>query len=287
MPKTKVSNKLLGYPADARLLILNADDFGMCYSINAAIMHAIREGLVSSCSLMVTCPWSLHAIQWLSQNPDVDFGVHLTAVSEAPYYRWGPVTAKEKVRSLIDEAGYFYPESRIDEFLDQVDMDELELEFRAQIEMALAAGLQPTHLDSHCEIHSRREEAFELSYRLAIEYGLALRVSQEPFIERVRERSLPANDHQLVDSCWVDVRGKETTYSRMLRDLPPGLSEWAVHPGSGDAELKAVMEEWETRQVDYDFVLSQDTRDIIAEEGIVILGYENLQDFWKAPAESS
>jgi hypothetical protein len=111
------ANTLLGYPDDARLLILNADDFGMCHAINAAIFRTLTEGVVQSTSLMAPCPWALHAIHWLQVNPDIAFGVHLTVIWDADHYGWGPLTCREKVPSLIDETGYFYSQERKAEFL--------------------------------------------------------------------------------------------------------------------------------------------------------------------------
>ena len=85
------ANGILGYPQDARLLIVNADDFGMCHTQNVGTFRAMREGLVRSCSLMAPAPWGLHGTQLLRENPDVPFGVHLTLVSEFRTYRWGPL----------------------------------------------------------------------------------------------------------------------------------------------------------------------------------------------------
>jgi chitin disaccharide deacetylase len=81
---TARTNSLLGYPADSRLLFVNADDFGMCHAVNVAIIRSLEEGIVRSCSVMVPCPWALHALTWLQEAPDVPFGVHLTSVSEQP-----------------------------------------------------------------------------------------------------------------------------------------------------------------------------------------------------------
>jgi len=136
------TNALLGYPADARLLLVNADDLGMCHAVNDAIIHSLQEGIVTSTSVMVPCPWALHAITWLKQAPSVPFGVHLTVISEQPTYRWGPVLCRSEVPSLLDEMGYFYSEARIDELISRVNLAELEREFRAQIEWVLAAGLR-------------------------------------------------------------------------------------------------------------------------------------------------
>ena len=274
------ANSLLGYPDDARLLLVNADDFGMCHAVNEAIIRSLEEGIVGSCSVMVPCPWALHALAWLQEAPEVPFGVHLTSVSEQPIYRWGPITCPTEVPSLVDDSGYFYPESRIDEFLDQVDVAELEREYRAQIEHVLDVGLQPTHLDSHCGIHTRREEIFEMTLGLAREYCVALRASSRPFIEKMRRRGYPTNDHELMDSYDLDTVGKAARYARMLRALPVGLSEWALHPGVGNAELRAAVPSWQVRQTDFDFVVSQGAWTILQEEGITLVDYRALRALW-------
>ena len=82
------TNRLLGFPSDARLLIINADDFGMCNSVNEAIIHTLREGLVRSTTLMVPCPWALHAMHFLADHPEIPFGIHLTVISDPDFYRW-------------------------------------------------------------------------------------------------------------------------------------------------------------------------------------------------------
>jgi chitin disaccharide deacetylase len=274
------ANSLLGYPDDARLLLVNADDFGMCHAVNEAIIRSLEEGIVGSCSVMVPCPWALHALAWLQEAPDVAFGVHLTSISEQPTYRWGPITCRTELPSLVDKRGHFYPESRIDEFLDQVDVTELEREYRAQIEHVLGVGLRPTHLDSHCAIHTRREGIFEMTLGLARQYGVPLRAYYRPYIDKMRRRGYPANDHELMDSYDLDTVGKAARYVRMLRALPVGLSEWALHPGIGNAELRAVEPSWRVRQSDLDFVVSQEARTILQEEGIILVNYRALRALW-------
>jgi chitin disaccharide deacetylase len=276
------SQTLLGYPPDARLLILNADDFGMCHAVNAGISQARRDGLITSSTLMVPCPWSLHARKLLKAAPELAFGVHLTAISEQPDYRWGPVLGRQGAPSLVDETGFFYPESRIDELLERADPAELEREFRAQIESVLDAGLAPTHLDSHCGVHSRRAWTFELTVRLAHEYGLAVRADPSAFTDELRQRGYPLLDHPLLDSYDLEVPGKAAQYAQLLRGLPAGVSEWAVHPGIGDAELRAAIPSWEVRQSDLAFVTSPEARQIIEEEGIILLDYRAFQKVWRA-----
>ena len=187
------TNRLLGYPVDARLLIINADDFGMCHAVNEAVFRAFRNGLLRSTTLMVPCPWALHAMHFLRDHPEFPFGVHFTAISDWVDYRWGPVTSKEKVPSLLNSAGYFHNFEQMPEFLANVDLKELEMEFRNQIEAVLTSGLQPTHLDWHSLRIGGRDDISDLMLELAKEYRLAIRVMGQTQIEKVQSQDLPTN----------------------------------------------------------------------------------------------
>jgi predicted glycoside hydrolase/deacetylase ChbG (UPF0249 family) len=277
------TNHLLGYPPDARLLIINADDFGMCHSVNEAVIRAFEFGVLQSATLMVPCPWSLHAMHFLAEHPELSFGVHLTVISDWFDYRWGPLTPREKVPSLIHKSGYFHNFEQMPEFLEHVRLQELEMEFRAQVETVLDAGLHPTHLDWHSLRISGRDNIIELMLKLARDYGLALRVSEEAWIEKVQSQGLPTNDYHFMDSYFIDPQKKAGIYAQMLRELPAGLSEWAVHPALDTPELLAIEREAnQIRQTDYDFLMSQEAKEIINEEGIILLSYQPLQSVWKA-----
>jgi len=274
-------NRWLGQPADARLLIINADDFGMCYAVNEAIVGTLRQGVVRSTTLMVPCPWALHAMHFLADHPATPFGVHLTAISDWTDYRWGPVTPREKVPSLINQAGYFYNFDHMPQFLAQVRLDELEMEFRAQIEVVLAAGLKPTHLDWHALRIGGRADISDVMFKLAREYGLALRVHGQSWIEKVQSQGLPTNDYDFLDSYLLDPVTKAALYAELLHTLPVGLSEWAVHPGLDHPELLAIeLGGNHIRQTDFDFLTSQPAKDIVKAEGIILLDYRALQDVW-------
>ncbi len=275
------TKRLLGYPADARLLIINADDFGMCNSVNEAIISVLKAGLVRSTTVMVPCPWALHAMHFLADHPEIPFGVHLTVISDPIDYRWGPVTSIGLVPSLVDPAGYFYNFEDMPAFLAQVEMGQLEVEFKAQIEIVLAAGLKPTHLDWHALRIGGRADIFDLMIRLAKEYGLALRVMGRALIERLQSKGFPTIDDDFMDSYLVDPARKTTKYVQMLRELPSGLSEWAVHPGLDNSELLALEPAGKhERQTDFDFWTSQMAKDIVREEGIILVDYRALQVFW-------
>jgi chitin disaccharide deacetylase len=272
------TNRILGYPDDARLLLINADDFGMCHAINAAILLSMQQGVVASTSLMPPCPWALHGLKVLQENPDLDFGVHLTLICEHNNYKWRPLVSREKVPSLVDTDGFFHPDARKEEAAAQFNIAEVELEYRAQIEMVLAAGLKPNKLDWHCLGHGGRDDIFALTLRLAQEYGLAVRVSP-PYTSEVQAKGLPAAEHDLLDSYTLDVVNKAAIYAQMLRDLPIGLTEWAVHPGLRTEEMAAI-ETGQVRQTDFDFVMSAEARAIIQQEGIILVNYQTLHRAW-------
>jgi chitin disaccharide deacetylase len=274
------ANELLGYPADARLLIVNADDFGAYHAVNAAVLRTFIDGIVRSTTLMVPCPWALHAMRLVRDHPDIACGVHLTVVSEFADYRCGPLAPRERVPSLLDETGYFYSNDRQAELLARARLDELEIEFRAQIEAVLSGGLKPTHLDWHCLYDGGRDDVFDLTVGLASEYGLALRVFDATRSERLQRRSLPAADHGVVDSTRLATANKTARFVRMLRELPAGLSEWAVHPGLGTAEARAIDGWWAKRVADLRFLVSREARETVAAEGIVLLDYRALQAIW-------
>ncbi len=277
-PNERQTNERLGYPADARLLIINADDFGMCHASNVATLQAWQAGVVSSTTLMTPCPWAPHALRLLGAHPAFPFGVHLTLICEHRDYRWGPLAAKGAVPSLLDEAGYFYRLDRREELLAGAKLDEVETEFRAQIGTVLAAQLRPTHLDWHCLADGGRPDIFDLTLRLAQEHGLALRVHYRSAAAQCHRVGLPTADHDVLDSYSLPTADKPARYAQLLRALPAGLSEWAVHPSLGDAEARAMEpDSWQVRKADFEFLTSPEARELLKEEGIILVDFRALQ----------
>lgn len=279
------SSELLGFAPDARVLIVNCDDFGMYPAVNTAVVRSIREGIASSCSLMVPCPAAPHAMELLRQHPEVPFGIHLTLFCDTARDQWGPLTARERVPSLLDETGALFPPDKVPELLAQARAEEVEREFRAQLEVVARAGLTPTHLDWHCLADGGREDVFDLTVALAGEYGLAVRVWLEPGRRKARRRGLPVADNRFLDSFDLDVDGKPARYAELMRGLPAGLSDWAVHPGLGDAAAQATDPGgWRVRWTDYEFLTSPQARDLLEQEGIVVTDYRAIQRAWSQPS---
>jgi predicted glycoside hydrolase/deacetylase ChbG (UPF0249 family) len=162
------------------------------------------------------------------------------------------------------------------------DAVEVEVEFRAQIEAMLTAGLKPTHLDWHCLHNAGRADILDMTVELAIEFGLALRVYDPSTIEKLPSQGLPPDDHDLLDSYDLDTVDKSPRYIHLLRELPMGLSEWAVHPGLDNSESQARDPGgWQVRQTDFEFLMSSAAREIIQQEGIILISYRALQELWQ------
>lgn len=281
-----LSSELLGFPADARVLIVNCDDLGMYEAINMAVIDSIEQGIASSCSLMAPCPAARDAMDLLRSRPEIPFGIHLTSVCETSRDRWRPLAPRQRVPSLLDDDGQvFMPESTgRATLLAHARLDEVELEFRAQINAAADAGLAPTHLDFHCLADGGREDILDLTVALAAEYGLAVRVWLEPARRRLRQRGLPVIDNDFLDSFSLDLHAKSARYARMLHDLPAGLSEWAVHPSTADQESRAIDDGWRVRRTDYEFLTSALARELVEQLDIAVIDYRAVQRVWRQVA---
>ena len=274
----------LGFPRDAKLLIVHADDVGVTHSVNAATIQGLESGLVNSASLMVHCPWFPEIADYAISHPDADFGLHLTLTSERVYYRWGPVASKDKVPSLVDENGYFHhdwkPTTRI-------NPKEVDLELRAQIDRAYAMGIRPTHLDSHqYRLFDNGQDLFEVVIRIAHDYKLPVFVARDWFAERpYLEKSLgPADiviDHTITIAPSVAPDKWADFYKTALKNLQPGMTEFVIHLGFADDELKSATRERETwgaawRQRDFDFFTSQEFRQLLAAQNIKLVTWREI-----------
>ena len=131
----------LGHEDDARLVIISCDDLGSCHGATEGVYQAIRDGVATCASIMVPAPWARYAAD---QYKGEDIGVHLTLNAEHPLYRWGPLTHAPTL--LSGEGGF--PRS-VDDLWEHADSTEVLRECRAQIERALAWGIDVSHLAPH------------------------------------------------------------------------------------------------------------------------------------------
>jgi len=274
----------LGYPRDAKLLIVHADDLGMAHSVNAATIKAFETGLVSSGSIMVPCPWFSEIAAYARANPRADLGLHLTLTSEWTSFRWGPLSSKDRVSSLLDKDGYFYPLET--DAASHADPKEVELEITAQVERARASGVQPTHLDSHMGTLYQNKALFEVFLRVARKYKLPVRVARAWFGQADFPAEILKTDDVYIDrvldiNTSVAANDWASFYSDAIKKLEPGVTEVVIHLAYDDAEMRGATFDhpnWGAawRQRDLDFFTSDAFRKLLQENQIKLITWREL-----------
>jgi hypothetical protein len=275
----------LGHPADARLLVIHADDLGMSRSVNRATFEAFENDWITSASILVPCPWFPDVARWARTHPTADLGVHLALNSEWTGFRWGPVSGPEAVPSLLDPDGYF-PLLETD-VVARARPAEIDRELRAQIDRARRAGITVTHVDSHMATLFRTAEFFAIYRKLESAYGVPL------LMERLGGRggeqaewTNVAQSNALIDrvisiSPGVAKEDWAQAYEKMLAPLPPGVYQLIVHLGYDDEEMRGATfdhPDWGSawRQNDLDLVKSARFREFLREQRFVLVGWRDL-----------
>jgi chitin disaccharide deacetylase len=162
----------LGFPKGAKVLILHVDDIGMSWDSNEGALQAINNGVATSVSMMMPCPWIPGFFHYLASHPETDAGLHLTLTSEWKDYRWGPLSGKKTTPGLVDSEGAFW--SSVQDVVKNATADEVELEIRAQIDRAKTMNFEPTHLDSHMGTLFASPAFLERYIKIGIEYKIPL-----------------------------------------------------------------------------------------------------------------
>jgi len=277
----------LGYPADAKLLILHADDLGVSHSENHASFTALEKGPVNSASIMVPCPWFMEVVDWAQNHPDADLGLHLTLTAEWKHIKWGPVASSDKVPGLLNEQGYFY--DNVADVIAHAKEQEVELELRAQIEKSLKAGLKPTHLDSHMG-SLFNPKFFGIYLKLGQEYNIPVMITNQALGLLPEGEELPKNSI-IVDQVYVaspdDFKmGMEQYYSTVIKSLTPGVHVILMHLAYDNQEMQAVAIDhpdygagW--RQQDFDFFTSKRLQDLLQQENIKMVTWRELAGLMK------
>jgi len=274
----------LGYPAGTKLVIIHADDLGETHAVNAAAMKAFETGAINSASIMVPCPWFPEMADYAKSHPDADLGLHLTLTAERVFYRWGLVAPSDKAPSLVDSNGYFHHDWTPQQQINPVDV---ERELRAQIQRALAMGVHPTHLDSHqYRLIMTGKDLFDVMVRLGHEYHLPIFVTRDWFADHpYLTTSLGPEDividHTVTIEPSVSAGKWNDFYLTALKSLQPGVTEFVIHPGFADDELRAATRERDTwgaawRQRDYDFFTGKKFRRTLAKQHIQMITWREL-----------
>ena len=286
--------KKLGFSADDRVVIIHADDIGISQASVDAFADLWEIGVISSGAVMVPCPWFLEAAAYAKSNPQVDLGVHLTLTSEYKTYRWGPISTRDPKSGLMDERGFFHRSSK--GVFENADAEAAIAELDAQISLALKAGINVTHIDTH--MGSTAHPKFIQGYiQLATKYGLPAmypRMSAEALvleqgidegtaqmikglIEKLEEMELPLVDY--ISALQLkDTTGRVGQAKQALSDLKPGITHFIIHPAKDTPELRHITDSWDCRSADYETFCKEEIRTFIKNEGIQVIGYKALKD---------
>lgn len=269
----------LGHAPDAKLLIISCDDLGSCHAANVGVYSALRDGVATCASLMVPAPWARHAAAAYDGD---DLGVHLTLNCEHESYRYGPIT---HAPSLLSGEGGFPRD--VPDLWEHADPAEVLRECRAQIERALAWGIDVSHLAPHLTSITLRPEFFDVYLELAIEFRLPVRlpstISAEqagfPFRRLAEEEGVVFPDH--FDHDWR--AGSRERVTRALLDLRPGVTELHIQPVIDTPEVRALSDAAEQWIDDHAFV-TRDPRlpQLLEQAGAVLIGYRELRAAMRA-----
>jgi predicted glycoside hydrolase/deacetylase ChbG (UPF0249 family) len=268
----------LGYAADAKLVIVNCDDLGSSRSANVAIYEALRDGLATSSTLMVPCPWARDAAAMYRGE---DVGVHLTLNSEWETYRWGPITHSP---SLLDGDGGF-PRT-VEDVWDHADLDEVRKECRAQIERAIYWGFDVSHLDAHMGTLQLRAEFFDVYLEMAIDFRLPLRMAgtRAERLVGFPYRQLAAAEGIVYPDHFVHTGvGSRRAIEKALFDLRSGVTEMYLHPALDTDELRASHPDWANRVEDH-VMLTRDPAfaDLVERAGAYLIGFRDLRELQRS-----
>jgi predicted glycoside hydrolase/deacetylase ChbG (UPF0249 family) len=282
--------------AGGKRVVIHEDDVGMTHGANAAFVELSKLGTCSSGSVMVPCPWFPEAAAIASGDPSLDIGVHLTLTSEQKPYRWRPLTAPPRSAGLTDEYGYFWPDVPRAR---KAAPDAVEAELRAQLDTAIAAGIDPTHLDAHMGT-AQMPEFVDILRGLGRDYRLPVLLVKD--LTRYNPASVAGPldtaryDAAVADAGaagepifeivfetpWARKTNAETAYRAIFAEIPTGLTFLSLHFNKpGDFEVIAP-DSAHIRTEEYALFTTPKIGEWVKEFGVTVIGMRELRDELRA-----
>ncbi len=283
----------LGFPKGSRVVILHADDIGMCYEANQAAEKYLSENSIQSAAVMVPCPWFNEFATWAVNNPEKDIGLHLTLTSEWQTYRWGPVSNSRDVTGLVDDDGYLWHE--VPGVVMHATPKEVEKEIRAQIDRAIYKGFNPGHIDTHMGTLYSRTDYADVFFKTAIDYNIPANVVEftPAVVEKFRKQGYPitdemikySNDYSLpkLDNFFSVPNGstyenKKANFFKLIQSLEPGISEIIFHPSIETEGLKKITNSWQQRVWEANMFSDPEVIQFMKEEGLIFTNWIEMMD---------
>jgi predicted glycoside hydrolase/deacetylase ChbG (UPF0249 family) len=283
----------LGLGQADRVVIIHTDDIGMCQASLAALADLVDFGLISCGATMVPCPWFPQVAAYCREHPSVDLGVHLTLTSEWDSYRWGPISTRDPASGLIDDEGYLH--RRSEPVQEHADPEAVRVEMQAQVERALKAGIDVTHVDTHMGTVAH-PKFFPGYLQVAAQFRLppmmprldeagwrhtgldsAAAAMAAQLSQQLEAQGLPLFDQMVVMP--LDESADRVQVAKKLFDsLPAGLSYFILHPAQDTPELRVITPDWPSRVADYQAFTSAELRDYVNSSGLHVIGYRALRD---------
>lgn len=274
----------LGFPKDKKVLILHADDLGLCEEANHAADELLKKGLIESMSVMPVAP---RFKSFVSK----DLGIHLVLTSEWKTVRWGPLAPS--VPSLVDKSGFLWKNETLVE--QNATLSDIERETRAQIEKALAAGIKPTHLDSHMGDHWQNASFAATFLKAAKSYGIPTFLIEpqdknlpryeaagfavpKPLIEVLRNAPGPKVDDFYLTPFTQTYDDKKKQTLDWIKTQPPGIIQVIFHPTKDGEQIRAITPHWRQRVWDYELLKDKDFRNFLKNEGILLTTWRELSE---------
>lgn len=281
----------LGFPKGKRVLILHADDIGMCQEANEAVKPYLTKDLIQSASIMVPCPKFKEIAAWYKDHPEEDMGLHLTLTSEWKTYRWGPVSNPDEVPGLVDPEGYLWRD--VPNVIQHASAQEVNREIRAQIEAALAAGIKPGHLDTHMGTVYASLEFTRVYLSIAMEYEIpAMIIEFTPdIVTKFRGQGYPITDEMIAFAATYnmpkldDFNGlpsassyeeKKQKLFELVRSLKPGITEIIFHPSVETDSLKKITNSWQQRVWEAQLFSDPEVIQFFHQEGVLFTNWKEM-----------
>ena len=282
----------LGFPKGKKVIMLHADDIGMCKEANIAAIDYLKTRKIQSAAIMMPCQYAPEMIEWAKKNPKEDIGLHLTLTSEWKTYRWGPVSPKETVAGLIDPDQKLWRD--VPGVVTHASADEVEREIRAQIEQSIKMGYRPDHIDTHMGTLYAHADYIKAFFKVADEYNIpanVIDVSDPEVLEGFRKMGYPITDevvklfenYRLPKLDFFSSAPNGSTYEekvenfkKLIKSLKPGLTEIIFHPSVETENLKTITNSWQQRVWEAKMFSDPALTDFFKSEGIVFTNWNDI-----------